>query len=147
MGQKYLGRWYFSLSKHLLNIDCVLLLTLVGIPTPLLAFALEVSIGGKRAAESRDGESHLQHKLSFVDVDDAFVGMLLAFERVKGIMIAGNPQDLALQYLLQPIEAIVGFLSLLLLVMGVILVVAVGDVSAHDAVVEVGSFDAFGQAL
>lgn len=73
--------------------------------------------------------------------------MLFAFERVEGIMVAGYPQDLALQYLLQPIEAIVGFLNLLLFVMGVILVVAVGDVSSYDAVVEVGSFDAFGQAL
>ena len=82
-----------------------------------------------------------------MDVDDVFVGMLFAFERVKGIVVAGDPQDLALKDLLQPIETIVRFLHLLLFVMGVLLVVAVGDISSHDAVVEVGSLDAFGQTL
>lgn len=59
-------------------------------------------------------------------------------------MVAGDPKDLTLDDILQPREATPGLLCHLLLFVRLVVVVAVGDISSHEAVVEMGAIGADG---
>lgn len=64
-----------------------------------------------------------------MDIDDLIIAMLSAIEESHWIVIARNPQYLALQYVVQLCKATLGVLNHFLLIMRGGFVIAVGNIS------------------
>ena len=94
-----------------------------------MALALEVGISRQRPSKPDDPQSRVKHELSLMDIDDLVVAVLPAIKVSDWVMIARNPQHLALQYVMQLCEAILGMFHHFLLVMRGGLMVAVGNIS------------------
>ncbi len=71
-----------------------------------------------------------------MEVYDAFILMLLSFKEADGIVVSRYPEYFALEGVLQSCEAGLHLCSHRLLIVGAVFVVAVGDVTSNQAVVE-----------
>jgi hypothetical protein len=137
VSQEYFGSAQRVRPEDSINILFVLFFALIGIPFPDFFFELYIIIGRKRSPKSHNAKSHLKNKLLLVDIENIRRNMAFAVKVSLRIMVSRDENDLALEEVMQKQQNFITSRQLFLLRVRPVVMVAIDDVSSHEAVVKV----------